>query len=112
MALPPKRQRSQRLRKKMRVDEFQEMGFEYQLTLKDGVSEAQEEALMDRFVLELLAPRNLAGAGWVSEGFISPWVRGSATEDDRTATQAWLAAQPEVASADVGPLQDAWYAED
>ena len=31
MALPPNKQRSRRLRKKMRVAEFQEFGFEYEL---------------------------------------------------------------------------------
>ena len=71
MALPPQRRRSRRLRKKMRIAEFQELGFEYQLTLNAPLAPEQEEALMDRFVRELLAPRNLAGAGWVADGFVT-----------------------------------------
>lgn len=112
MALPPNKQRSRRLRKKMRVGEFQEFGFEYELEVKAPLAPEQEEALMDRFVQELLVPRNLAAAGWVSEGFVTAFERGSATEDDRQATQAWLAAQPEVGEATVSGLMDAWYAED
>ena len=65
MALPPNKQRSRRQRKKMRIGEFQEFGFEYELKVKAELSPAQEEALMDRFVRELLVPRNLAAAGWV-----------------------------------------------
>lgn len=112
MALPPTRRRSRRQRKKMRIDEFQELGFEYQLELKAPLEPQAQEALMDRFVRDLLAPRNLAAAGWVSEGFVTAFDRGSASDDDRQATQAWFAAQPEVAEATVSALKDAWYVED
>ena len=47
----------------------------------------------------------------MSEGFVMAYLRGSATEDDRQATKAWLAAQPEVAEATVSALKDAWYVE-
>ena len=111
MSLPSNKQRSRRLRKKMRVGEFQELGFEYELKLKQSLTPEQEEALMDRLLNELILPRNLAASGWVSEGFVMAYLRGSATEDDRQATQAWLAAQPEVAEATVSALKDAWYVE-
>ena len=112
MALPPNKQRSRRQRKKMRIGEFQEFGFEYELKVKAELSPEQEEALMDRFVRELLVPRNLAAAGWVREGFVTAFTRGSASDEDRQATQAWLAAQPEVGEATVSSLKDAWYVED
>ena len=48
MSLPSNKQRSRRLRKKMRVGEFQELGFEYELKLKQPLTPDQEEALMDR----------------------------------------------------------------
>ena len=112
MALPPNKQRSRRLRKKMRLGEFQEFGFEYELKVKAELSPEQEEALMDRFVRELLVPRNLAAAGWVREGFVTAFARGSASDEDRQATQAWLAAQPEVGEATVSALKDAWYVQD
>ena len=38
MSLPPNKQRSPRLRKKMRVGEFQEFGFEYELKVKRELS--------------------------------------------------------------------------
>ncbi|MBN9339629.1 MAG: hypothetical protein ABT02_06520 [Comamonadaceae bacterium SCN 68-20] len=112
MALPPNKQRSRRLRKKMHLDEFQEFGFEYELSLKEDLTTEQEDALMDRFVTELLAPRFLAAAGWVLEGFVTSYHRGSATDEDRAATLAWFRAQPEVNEASVSELKDAWYVED
>ena len=111
MSLPFNKQRSRRLRKKMRVGEFQELGFEYELKLKQPLTPEQEEALMDRLLNELILPRNLTASGRVSEGFVTAYLRGSATEDDRQATKAWLAAQPEVAEATVSALKDAWYVE-
>lgn len=57
------------------------------------------------------AQAGAAASGWVSEGFVMAYLRGSATEDDRQATKAWLAAQPEVAEATVSALKDAWYVE-
>ena len=95
----------------MRVGEFQELGFEYELKVKQALTPEQEEALMDRFLRELIVPRNLAASGWVREGFVTAYLRGSATEDDRQTTQDWLAAQPEVAEATVSALKDAWYVE-
>ncbi|MBS0467377.1 MAG: YggL family protein [Proteobacteria bacterium] len=112
MAQPPNKQRSRRQRKKMCIGEFQEFGFEYELKVKAALTPEQEEALMDRFVRELLIPRNLAAAGWVREGFVTTFERGSVTDDDRQAAHAWLAAQPEVGEATVSALMDAWYAED
>lgn len=112
MALPPNKQRSRRLRKKMHLDEFQEFGFEYELSLKEDLTTEQEDALMDRFVTELLAPRFLAAGGWVLEGFVTSYHRGSATDEDRAATLAWFRAQPEVNEASVSELKDAWYVED
>lgn len=112
MALPPNKQRSRRLRKKMRVGEFQELGFEYELKVRKALSDEEEEALMDRFVTQLLIPRNLAAAGWVREGFVTTFARGSVSEEDRQATQAWLTAQPEVGEATVSALKDAWYVQD
>ncbi|WP_026436510.1 YggL family protein [Acidovorax sp. JHL-9] len=111
MSLPSNKQRSRRLRKKMRVGEFQELGFEYELKVKQALTPEQEEALMNRFLTELILPRNLAASGWVREGFVMAYLRGSTTEGDRQATQAWLAAQPEVAEVTVSALKDAWYVE-
>ena len=88
MALPPNKQRSRRLRKKMRVAEFQEFGFEYELKVKQELTPEQEEALMDRFVRDLLVPRNLAAAGWVREGFVTAFVRGRGLVPRRNAPAA------------------------
>ncbi len=113
MALPPNKQRSRRQRKKMHIAEFQELGFEYEVTPepRDLDIEAQE-ALMDRFLTEVIESRNLALGGWLSEGFVTAFPRGSATEDDRQAVQAWLAAAFPKAVVQVSALKDAWYVQD
>ncbi|WP_313296146.1 YggL family protein [Diaphorobacter sp.] len=112
MSLPLKRQRSRRLRKKMRIDEFQELGFEYEVTLDKPLPDDEQEAIVEKFLLELIMPRNLVLGGWVREGFITAFPRGSTTEEDRTAVQEWLQQNIKGATVNVGPLQDAWYVVD
>lgn len=45
--------RSRRLRKKMRVDEFQELGFDITWTFDASVSEAEIDATVDKFIEEV-----------------------------------------------------------
>lgn len=104
----PNKRRSRRLRKKLRVGEFQEWGFEFEAELKARVLD-EEIALVDCFLAELMEPRSLSMGGWIVSGFIVPFGRGSATEEDREAVQGWLQARPEIQAARVGPLIDAWY---
>jgi uncharacterized protein YggL (DUF469 family) len=102
------RQRSRRLRKKLRVAEFQEFGFHVKIDLATELSREGEEAFIDG-LLTLVEPRALGYGGWVRGGFIISVVRGSATEQDREDVRKWLEARPEVSGVDVGPLEDAWY---
>lgn len=102
-------QRSRRLRKKMRVGEFQEMGFNFSIELDQVLDDGSAESLIDAFIAELLVPRDLEFGGWVSGGFICRAGRGSATEDDRQAVQAWWQERPQVRAVVVGELIDAWH---
>lgn len=102
-------QRSRRLRKKMRVDEFQEMGFNFTATLKDKLNDEQADAVIDALLDEVVSPRGLEFGGWIGGGFICKSGRGSATEEDREAVINWLRQRPEVETAEADPLVDAWH---
>ncbi|QIL80047.1 DUF469 family protein [Diaphorobacter sp. HDW4A] len=109
MSLPPNKQRSQRQRKKMHIGEFQELGFEYVIEFKEKLSPDAQEALMDQFLTEVVVPRSLMLGGWLNEGFVTAYPRGSATEEDRKAVEQWLKEKIKGASVQVSELKDAWY---
>lgn len=105
---PPKRTRSRRLRKKLHIGEFQVFGFEYDLVWSDVPSVEVKERFIDKLLEEVIEPRSLALCGGVNCGFILAR-RGSATDEDRAAFEAWLRQWADVCHARVGQLQDAWY---
>lgn len=107
---PPKRRRSRRLRKKLRVGEFQEFGFEYELTWPSRLSVEEQERFIDQLLADVVEPRGLSVGGGMNAGFISAR-RGSPSEQDRAAFEAWLRRWPGVLAVEVGPLRDAWYDE-
>lgn len=100
--------RSRRLHKKLRTGAFQQWGFEFEAELKASLPDAGE-ALVDSFLAEVIDPRSLALGGWITSGFVVPFGRGSAADDDRQAVLSWLQARPEIKTARVGPLIDAWH---
>lgn len=102
-------QRSRRLRKKMRVDEFQEMGFNFTATPKESLNDEQADALIDALIGEVISPRGLEFGGWVGGGFVCKSGPGSATDEDREAVVNWLRQRPEIQTAEVEPLVDAWH---
>lgn len=103
------RRRSRRLRKKLRVGEFQEFGFNVKISLAAAMSRESEEAFIDDLLVAVIEPKVFGYAGWVRGGFIVPVDGGSATEQDREDIRKWLEARPEVDAVEVGPLVDAWY---
>jgi uncharacterized protein YggL (DUF469 family) len=85
--------RSRRLRKKLRVDEFQEMGFDISFNFPVGTAEETIDAVVDALIDEVIEPRKLAFAGsghlaW--EGMICTQQLGKCTDEDRSAVQTWL----------------------
>lgn len=106
--LSPSKHRTRRLRKKLRTGEFQQWCFEFETDIKVRMP-AGEEVLVDSFLAEVIEPRSLALGGWITNGFVVPFGRGSATDDDRQAVRSWLQARPEIKTARVGPLIDAWH---
>ncbi|ABM00692.1 MULTISPECIES: YggL family protein [Shewanella] len=103
--------RSRRLRKKLRVDEFQELGFDVRWVFDDSVAEAEIDALVDKFIDEVIEPRKLGfhGGGhkdW--EGIIATQSLGKCTDEDRAAVKAFLEGQ-KVAKVEVSDLYDLWW---
>ncbi len=100
--------RTRRLRKKLRVGDFRELGFAVSLRLSRTLSDRDFDDLWTRFIVHAIEARDLAFGGG-QDGFVTRAGRGSATEADREAVRAWLEAQPGVEAVTVGPLEDAWH---
>lgn len=104
--------RSQRLRKKLYVDEYAVLGFEVSFQFAKV-----DETAFDTFFSDIIGfveSRNLimggAGGATTFAVFISPFARyGNATEEDRNAFQTWLAERSFIKDAVVGELVDAYY---
>ena len=103
------KQRSRRQRKKLHVGEFQELGFLFNATLHDG---SNDEALIDAFLAETMAPNDLSFGGWATGGAIQKIGRGSVTEEARQAVLNWLGARSEIAKLSATGLIDMWYSTD
>lgn len=100
-----------RIRKKKRVGEFQEFGFDVDATLRANMDREALYAFSDRFIAHIEA-NNLAfggGIGAIVGGFVTRFARGSATEDDRASIMTFLKSDPDVTEHQVGALRDAWY---
>ncbi|MCE9685245.1 MULTISPECIES: 50S ribosome-binding protein YggL [Shewanella] len=103
--------RSRRLRKKLRVDEFQELGFDISWTFDDSVSETDIDALVDQFIDEVIENRKLGfhGGGhkeW--EGIIATQTIGKCTADDIAAVKGFWDKQ-KVSQVEVSELYDIWW---
>ncbi|KAA0696661.1 DUF469 domain-containing protein [Halopseudomonas laoshanensis] len=101
--------RSRRLRKKLCVDEFQELGFELNLDLKDDLSVEEIDTFLDQFILQALDANGLDYVGGEDFGLVCLAGRGSVTEEQRAAVESWLKGRSELTKVEVSPLLDAWY---
>lgn len=102
-----------RQRKKLRIGEFQELGFHISATLRDGVSGVDAERVCDAFIAECIEAARLTYGGAIDDkldGFVVPEAsRRSATESHRSVVRRWLEERAELTTIRVGPLVDAWY---
>ncbi len=105
--------RNTRQRKKLRIGEFQELGFEVTADLNAGLDAAAMEAACDAFIVDCIEANRLAYGGASGnriDGFvIAVHGRETVTEADREAVVKWLAARAEFQPARVGELTDVWY---
>jgi uncharacterized protein YggL (DUF469 family) len=102
-----------RLRKKKRVGEFQQLGFELRAALRDGLSDADFDAFLDRWI-DAVEARQLAfggggGRNGKFEGFVTHVGSGSATDDDRAALAAFLDSEEAIVQHEMLELRDAWH---
>ncbi len=102
-----------RLRKKKRLGEFKELGFEVRIELRAALDAPTHNALIERFIAAIEARKLAFGGGFGSDntwsGFVSRYARGSATELDREAIRQWITNEPAIIGHELGPLRDAWY---
>lgn len=103
--------RSQRLRKKLCVDEFQELGFELNLDFKEELADEAIDAFLDAFLKEAMEANGLGYVGGDDFGLVCLQKRGSVSEEQRAAVEAWLKGRSELTEATVSPLIDVWYPE-
>ncbi|MFI7857584.1 MULTISPECIES: YggL family protein [Pseudomonas] len=103
--------RSRRLRKKLCVDEFQELGFELNLGFKEDLSDEAIDAFLDAFLTEAMDANGLDYVGGDDFGLVCSAKRGSVSEEQRAAVEAWLKGRSELTNIEVSPLLDAWYPE-
>ena len=89
--------RSRRLRKKMHIDEFQELGFSVAWRFPEGTSEEQIDKTVDDFINEVIEPNKLAfdGSGYLAwEGLICMQEIGKCTEEHQAIVRKWLEELP------------------
>ncbi len=105
--------RSPRLRKKLRVDEFQELGFDIAWKFADDVDGETIDTFIDKFFAEVIEPNNLGFGGegdtlW--HGLVCTQNIGKCTEEHRTLVEKWLKANG-TTTVSVSELYDVWWAE-
>ncbi|ATG04122.1 MULTISPECIES: YggL family protein [Lelliottia] len=85
--------RSRRLRKKMHIEEFQEVGFSVAWRFPEGTSVETIDKEVDAFIDEVIEPNKLAfdGSGYLSwEGLICKQEIGKCTEEQQALVRKWL----------------------
>ncbi|AIU87556.1 MULTISPECIES: YggL family protein [Pectobacterium] len=103
--------RSRRLRKKLHIDEFQELGFSVSFRFPEGTSVEDIDKLMDKFVDDVIEPQGLAfeGSGYLLwEGLICLQKIGHCTEEHRQLVSRWLEEQ-KLTDVKVSNLFDIWW---
>lgn len=107
------KKRSQRLRKKLKVDEYQELGFDVAWKLNEGITSDELDVFIDQFFNEVIQPNELGFGGegdtlW--HGLICTQKLGSCTDENRAAVEKWLTDHG-AKSVVVSELYDVWWAE-
>ncbi|WP_322104969.1 YggL family protein [Paraburkholderia sp. J41] len=107
---------NRRQRKKLRLGEFQELGFAVAASLRHGLDTVQRDALIDAFIVECVEAHCMFFGGGINEALngyiVADGVRASATDVQRALVHRWLAACPEVTGVTVSPLSDARHGHD
>lgn len=105
--------RNRRLRKKLHVEEFQELGFDVAWKLKEGTDGEAIDSFIDKFFAEVIEPNGLGFGGegdLVWHGLICTKKLGKCTQEHRASVENWLNNNG-VESVSVSELYDVWWAE-
>ncbi|WP_213715366.1 YggL family protein [Cedecea lapagei] len=103
--------RSRRLRKKMHIEEFQELGFSIAWCFPEGTSEEQIDKTVDELIAEVIAPNKLAfdGSGYlVWEGLVCMEEIGKCTEEHQALVRKWLEDR-KLEDVRISDLFDVWW---
>ncbi len=100
-----------RLRKKLRLREFQEMGFHVNFELADYQSSEATDALLDS-VIAFAEDNGLFLAGGLGFFYVTARPRHSVTVEQRQLFIEWLMQQQAIIGLQALPLSDAWYVKD
>jgi uncharacterized protein YggL (DUF469 family) len=105
--------RTRRLRKKLRVGEFRELGLQIAIQLDPDAGIGFDDAL-DSWI-DFVESQDWAFGGGGSDaegqisGFATRFGKGTLTEEDRSSAKAWLDACAWVKTFRVSDLMDAWH---
>lgn len=94
-----------RLRKKLRLKEFQELGFHTSFDLPEEVS---DDDFFDQLI-PFVESQGLFIGGGLTNFYAEAGSRKSVTPEQRQALVDWLNKHPNISNINVGPLNDAWY---
>ena len=103
--------RTRRLRKKLKLGEFREDGFEVDITMRIREPFTLDEAL-DEWLGFVDSNCYVFGGGAAEDklaGFLTSNSNRSLTEDDRILVEQWLSKREWVSNFEIGKLKDAWH---
>lgn len=105
---------NQRQRKKLRLGEFAELGFEIHAETRTELSITEQEHFLHELETQILSTHGLLFGGGFDESslggyFMNAANRGSVTEAQRSTVEAWLKTRPELKEPVTEPLSDAWH---
>ncbi|MDF2796338.1 MAG: hypothetical protein K0S85_4091 [Pseudomonas orientalis] len=76
-----------------------------------AVSGEAIDAFLEAFIKEAMEANGLGYVGGDDYGLVCLQKRGSVSEEQRAAVDAWLKTRSELTKAEVSPLLDVWYPE-
>ncbi len=104
-------QRSRRLRKKMHINEFQELGFSVGFSFPEESSSETIDTTVDALIEEVIDPNGLAfdGSGYLHwEGLVCLQQIGKCTDEHREKVRKWLEDR-KLTNVQVTELFDVWW---
>lgn len=104
--------KSRRLRKKLHVGEYTELGFAVTFLYKNPLQDDEIVQFLDLFISSVIESNGLIYGGSCGnsfDGFVALEKRGSVTEEQRQKVKSWLESNSNLTGIEVGALTNAWY---